>query len=153
MLELLIVLAAGSIVFASAAKCYEVVFKQVNIIKGVIDHVEEIHRLHYMMERDIFDASLITQQTDKSIRLQCDSIATSYFFSEAYVLRRQPGRADTFHVHTSDITFGVMAAFPATQLVNRIALQAGVFEKKENFLFKKQYPAETLLNLATEEQP
>lgn len=153
LLELLIVLAVGSVVFASAAKCYEIVFKQTFIIKKVINAVEEVHQLHYILERDVFKATHILKEGERSLHFRNDSLSASYELGEQVILRRQALHTDTFHIPASDIQLGLVAADPGLQLVDRIQFTGLLFEKKENFIFKKTYSAETLLNLSPEETP
>ena len=157
LLELLIVMAAGSIVFASAAKCYEIVFKQTTIIKGVLNTLEEAQRFHYILERDVFHASSILQNGEKELSMETDSTRIVYQFKDSVVIRQLPVRVDTFHVVSKkpEVTALVLEGYPAEQapLIEKLNLELKVLGKEEHFRFRKNYSTETLLNLMTEEKP
>lgn len=152
MLELLIVLAVSSIVFAAAGKCYEIIFKQSTAIRKVADRVEEVHRLYYILERDVLKATQIIQQEDKGLLMQNDSLPVSYRFNDEVITRRMAGRTDTFHIAASELELNVMPEFRDVQLVDKIRFSGRLFEKKENFAFKKIYSTQTLLNLEADRE-
>lgn len=157
LLELLIVMAAGSIVFASAAKCYEIVFKETSVIKGVLNTMEEAQRFHYILERDVFHASTVIQPGDAELAMQTDSNLVQYTFKDSLVIRKMPNRADTFHVVSNkpEVTPLLLEGYPEEEkpLVEKLNLKVTVLGKEENFRFRKNYSTETLLNLMTEEKP
>lgn len=152
MLELLIVLAVSSIVFAAAGKCYEIIFKQSTTIRRVANSVEEVHRLYYILERDVFKATQIIREEENGLLMPNDSLPVSYRFNEAVVTRRMAGRTDTFHVSVSELELNVMPEFRDVRLVDKIRFNGALFEKKENFVFKKVYSAQTLLNFGDDRE-
>lgn len=152
MLELLIVLAVSSIVFAAAGKCYEIIFRQSTTIRKVADSVEEVHRLYYILERDVFKAAQIIKEEENALFMQNDSLPVSYRFNEQVITRSMAGRTDTFHIAASELELNVMPEFRDVQLVDKIRFRGRLFEKKENFVFKKIYSAQTLLNFEADRE-
>jgi len=156
LLELLIVMAASGIVFASAGKCYEIVFKQTGIVKQVLNDVEEAHRLFYMLNRDVFRAGVIQKEGEGSVVMSNDSLPVQYIFEPDHILRKLPARTDTFHIKATELELKQLEAIRTRDdlyLLEKLQFKAKVLGREELFVFRKRYTAETLLNLASDDTP
>jgi type II secretory pathway component PulJ len=145
LLEAMLGMMIGLIVFASAGKIYEVTTTQVFTMKSNSNKMEQFLRLNMLMEHDLFKAEKILKEDELSLKFISEKDSLNYFFGEKFIIRQTNEVKDTFYLKSGDLKTLELPGMKK-KLLTEFSFTVEIEKEKEIFVFKKKYPSEILIN-------